>query len=187
MSPQISTESMTEDVEVPRGEVQHPDSQTDLLTAVDAGPSDSVQPEQLCLDSQLDVLPIPAESAEPQSVISPHKESLAEVQSLLDTPSPIKRKVKRKSLNLEQSQHRTTRSHLEASSSSEPYSKRLRATPSSPEKPSSSPRLLRKTKSAGKSASQEGSTPEQLPAKRGRLTNVAESQQEVSETPQSGL
>lgn len=198
----------TETLSSPHGEVQHVNPQTDAQTAestpvgtVAAGTSDSLQSEGPCLDPETDVHPISAESTEPESVISPQNECVPEdsLQSPPDTPSQIKRKVKQKaSPKLEQPQRRITRRQLEleASSSPEPYGKKLRSSSTSAEKLLSSPLTLKKTKSSVKSALQKGTTIDQQPSKRARgesVAAVAESQQgeseeaAVPETPRTGL
>lgn len=209
----ISAERLTENVEAqtrssPQSKVQHVNPHTDAQTAestqvetVDAGTCDSPQPEGPCLDPETDVHPISAESAEPQSAVSPQNESAPEdsLQSLPETPSPIKRKVKQKaSPKLEQLQRQVTHRQLEleASSSPEPYGKKLRSSSNSAEKLPSTPRTLKKTKSSVKSAHEKGTTVDQPLSKRARGESVvalAESQQgeseeaAVSETPQPGL
>uniref|UniRef100_A0A3Q3QEP6 Telomeric repeat-binding factor 2-interacting protein 1 n=1 Tax=Monopterus albus TaxID=43700 RepID=A0A3Q3QEP6_MONAL len=161
-------------------EVQHVKPQTDVPAAESTQAeiaatetSGSPQPKGLCLDSQTDVHPIPAESTEPkrakaQSVISPQK------GTVLDSPM------------VEQPQRRITRRQLvlEPSSSPETYGKKLRSSSTSAEKPSSSPQPLKKTKSAVKSPLQKDSAVDQSPSKRAKGKTVAaveESQREESE------
>lgn len=216
MVPQIhvqseSAEITTESIEArtlssPHGEVQCANPQTDAKAAestqvetVADEVANSLKPEGPCLNPETDVHPTSAESTEPQSVISPQNESVLEdsLQSLPDTPSLIKRKVKA-SPKLEQPQRRITRRQLEleASSSPEPYGKKLRSSSTPAEKPSSSPLTKTKTKSSVKSAHEKDTTTDQPPSKKARgesVTAVAESQQgeseeaAVPETPRTGL
>ncbi|XP_037632512.1 telomeric repeat-binding factor 2-interacting protein 1 [Sebastes umbrosus] len=199
----------------PQEEEQHVNSQTDKQPAessqvetVEAEASNSPQPEGPCLDTQTDARPIPADSAEPemdepQTIISPQKESVPEdslpdqPESLPDTPPQKKPKEKQKaSLEPEQPQRRSTRRQLvvEMMSSPEPYAKKLRSSTPSPVLSSSSLQPSKKTKSAVKSPLQTDTTVDQPPSKRARgksLAAVEESQQEetekavVSETAQA--
>ncbi|XP_039972526.1 telomeric repeat-binding factor 2-interacting protein 1 [Xiphias gladius] len=170
---------------------------------VEAETSNSPQPGGPCLDPQTDGHLIPAEITEPetavpQTTVSPQKESVPEdsPHSLPDTFNPKKPKEKQgASPKLEQPQRRTTRRQLElqASSSPEPYGKKLRSSSSSAETLSPSPQPAKKTTPAIKPALQKHTTMDLPPSKRARVKNVetvAESQQEeseeaaVSETPQ---
>ncbi|XP_029287678.1 LOW QUALITY PROTEIN: telomeric repeat-binding factor 2-interacting protein 1 [Cottoperca gobio] len=197
----------------PQEEVKHVNPQMDKQEAespqvetVEAETSNSPQPEGPCLDPHTDAQPVPAEGAEPETIISPQKESVSEdfppaqLESLPSNSSQKKPKDKQKaSPKAEQPQRRLTRRQLvlEESSSPEPYVKKLRST-TSPGLPASSPQPSKKSKSEIKSAltktCQEDLTEEQPPAKRARgmsVTAVAESPQEesgqaaVSETAQT--
>lgn len=172
---------------------------------VEAETSDSPQTEGLCPDHQTDTQVITAQTTEPESdgpqtTASPQKQSLPEEPQLAQpeatpqTSSSTNPKQKQKtSPKLEQPQRRMTRRQLEldASLSPEPYAKKLRSSLTSPEKPTSSPQHMKKTKSAVKSALQKDTTPNQPPSKKARgesVEAVAESQLEqngdatVSET-----
>jgi len=191
----------------PQEEVQHVDPQTDKQPAestevepVEAETCSSPQPEGSCLDAQTDAQPVSAESAEsetkePQTIIVsvssvPEDSPSAEPEFLPDTSPQKKPKEKQNaSPKPEQRQRQLTRRQLlvDASSSPEPYGKKLRSSKTSPRRLSLSPQPSKKTKSANRSDLQTDTTDDQPPSKRARGTSVAESPAAIPETAQAGL
>ncbi|XP_062260762.1 telomeric repeat-binding factor 2-interacting protein 1 isoform X2 [Platichthys flesus] len=151
---------------------------------VEAETSSVSQPEEPCMDPQEDA-PIPADGTEPdvaktQETNSPQKENVPEDSPFSSlTPKKQKEKLGASPKQEQRPQHRSTRRQPEASSSHEPYGKKLRL-PYSAEKVSS-PQSAKKTST------------DSPPSKRARrLSAAAEAESEelesaetvVSETPQ---
>ncbi|XP_037303719.2 telomeric repeat-binding factor 2-interacting protein 1 isoform X2 [Pungitius pungitius] len=176
-------------------EVQHVDPQTDIQPPESqlgetVEKSNAPHPEGPCLEPQTHGLLVAAQSAEPQTVISPQKKSAPQdsPKYLHDTSSPKKsREMQKVSPKLEQLQRRVTRRQLalEMSPLPELYGKKLRSSSTSPLLPPASPQPSKRTKSASKSTLLVDTVVEEPPPKRPRAESVAGEEEEEEEGGQA--